>query len=195
MTTGLLEKRCSACRISKEIGAFGMLSSAKDGRTYACLDCCRAKTRKWRAANRNRDREVKKAWADKNKDKLRLKGQRYYAENREKHKISTDNWAKRNAPKVAARFAQRRAQKRNATPHWLTAIQRAQIHEFYEVAAAITMQTGVKHHVDHIVPLQGRGFSGLHVPWNLRVIPAHENHVKLNNPPTELAGLFWGDQA
>lgn len=68
----------------------------------------------------------------------------------------------------------------NATPFWLTSIQKAQIQEFYDIAVAKTMQTGVAHQVDHIHPLQGKAVCGLHVPWNLQVITASENAGKSN---------------
>jgi len=52
----------------------------------------------------------------------------------------------------------------------------------YILANQITKTTGILHEVDHIVPLHGKFVSGLHVPWNLRIITKTENARKNNRP-------------
>lgn len=89
-----------------------------------------------------------------------------------------------NLPKVLAKNAKRRARELQATPSWLSKQHLGEIETIYEEAARLTRETGVLHHVDHIIPLKGKGVSGLHVPWNLRAIPAVEN-LKKNNKYSE----------
>lgn len=79
----------------------------------------------------------------------------------------------------------------SATPEWLSAIQLAQLQEFYDVAEVRRMQTGDDYHVDHIFPLDGKVFCGLHVPWNLQIISAFDNLSKRNRVPKEYAHMFW----
>lgn len=74
----------------------------------------------------------------------------------------------------------RQAQKLNATPRWLSDEQLAEINALYARSSQMTRETGVVHHVDHIVPLRGKTVCGLHVPWNLQVITAAENLQKSN---------------
>jgi len=74
----------------------------------------------------------------------------------------------------------RRARKIQRTPPWLSKEHHDSMLEMYELSRKITKDTGVKHDVDHIIPLNGKNVSGLHVPWNLQIIPAHENRKKSN---------------
>ena len=69
---------------------------------------------------------------------------------------------------------------RQAKPKWLTEEHKFMLDEIYELRDLRSSLTGVTHHVDHIVPLRGENCCGLHVPWNLQVIPATENLSKSN---------------
>jgi hypothetical protein len=59
------------------------------------------------------------------------------------------------------------------------------IRAIYASAKRLTQETGVPHHVDHIIPLQGALVSGLHVHTNLQVLPAVDNIKKLNRYEVE----------
>ena len=51
---------------------------------------------------------------------------------------------------------------------------------FYREARLLTKETGKRHEVDHIIPLQGKDVCGLHVPWNLQILVGKENTSKHN---------------
>ena len=63
------------------------------------------------------------------------------------------------------------------TPPWADM---KEIRKVYVDCAKLTLATGNEHHVDHVVPIKGRNVSGLHVPWNLQVLPGAENRKKSN---------------
>ena len=109
-------------------------------------------------------------------NRIRYQDPKYKAKKSQQGK----EWFKNNSGIAKAKRARRRASMSNSTPNWLTDIQKAQIAEFYEIATALETQTGIKHHVDHIVPLKANGISGLHVPWNLQILTANENLSKGN---------------
>jgi 5-methylcytosine-specific restriction endonuclease McrA len=78
------------------------------------------------------------------------------------------------------RDAKRRASKMQRTPRWIKDVFVDEIKVIYRRAKLIKKFTGETWHVDHIVPLKGKKVSGLHVPWNLQLLPASENLAKSN---------------
>ena len=74
----------------------------------------------------------------------------------------------------------REANKNLRTPKWLTTEQLKEIEDFYLMAAQLETVFPWKQNVDHIVPLQGKTVSGLHVPWNLQILSAKANMEKGN---------------
>lgn len=69
----------------------------------------------------------------------------------------------------------RRLAEKRATPSWADL---DKIKAICDAAAELQAVTGVKYHVDHIVPLRGKTVCGLHCEANLQVLPALDNLVK-----------------
>jgi hypothetical protein len=105
---------------------------------------------------------------------------RWISKNSERFKEKAKLWVQKNQHKINANQQRRRARKLRATPSWLTVSDCRKIEATYLYSKVRTNITGVPHHVDHIVPLRGESVCGLHVPWNLQVIPASENLQKSN---------------
>jgi hypothetical protein len=105
----------------------------------------------------------------------RVKSAVWREKNPEKASENSRNWCKAYPWKNSAKSNKYRATKLCATPKW---VDKVAILKIYESAAAKTDESGYPFHVDHIVPLNGKLVCGLHVPWNLRVIPATENMKK-----------------
>lgn len=109
----------------------------------------------------------------------RIKDAEYRRKNREKYNKKRNAWRRENKHKKNALNANYRIRKRKAS-FTLTDKQKEELHYFYWLAQDLRATTGEKYEVDHILPLQGDTVCGLHVPWNLQVIPAYINRYKSN---------------
>lgn len=120
-------------------------------------------------------------WQKANVDKKKASNAKYRSKNLEKHSAYNREWFSNNKSKACEYAMRRYTSIKNRMPKWLTENDKWMIEQAYEVAVLRSNLTGIKWHVDHIVPLHGRNVSGLHVPSNLQVIPAVANCKKGNN--------------
>lgn len=182
MTTSI--KTCFKCHQAKPLTEFYRHSAMADGHLNKCKDCARSDVARHRAENLERIREY-----DRSRGMLphRVAAREAYSTTDAARKSRSKSGAKYRANNKEARRVikavcenSRRIGKISRTPPWLNDHDKMLIKARYSEARWMTIHSGIKHHVDHIVPLLGKSVCGLHVPWNLRVIPARENTSKGN---------------
>jgi len=103
-----------------------------------------------------------------------------YYKHREKVLAYKKVYRQANKGKITALNAARKKIIKQRTPKWLTDFDKLKIKCIYSVAAMLTRENNEPWHVDHIIPLQGKLVSGLHVPSNLQPMRGVENVGKKN---------------
>lgn len=172
--------------------------SNRDAKDRKCLQCelifvrkrahrpdIKAKFLAWSRANKEKRRAASKRSKAKFPERTRERMREWYSRNREYVAARRAEWSAANKPKIYASNAARRALEMLATPPWAGQYQE-EFEAIYAERLRLDKETGLKHHVDHIYPLKGKDSCGLHVPWNLRIIPARENIQKRNHPPVNI---------
>lgn len=139
--------------------------SNRSVKTRICMEC---------------DRLDKKLLRETKTEEVKAKKRQAYANHRQKALDQKRTYRQNNKGKIIALVTQRKERVRQRTPKWLTEDDFWLIKETYELAALRTKLFGFSWHVDHVIPLQGKTVTGLHVPTNLQVIPGKENISKKN---------------
>jgi hypothetical protein len=110
----------------------------------------------------------------------KLKKQASYQRNKEHILAQKRIYRQANKGKINALVSARKQYIKQRTPKWIDSEELGLIKEVYDLATKRTEMTGFAWHVDHIIPLQGKTVSGLHVMANLQVIPGIDNIRKKN---------------
>lgn len=171
-------KRCGTCKQGLPHSEFHKRVRSDDGLAFTCKKCVNTNSAKWREANPGaHDR-----WYFENKEHKLAYATQWRSENVEMRKVANARWAKANPHKVNALIAKRTAAKFRATVSWSS---QDAIEAIYAEALRLSRETGIRHDVDHIVPLQGKTVSGLHWEGNLQILTKTENLSKSNR--------YWPD--
>ena len=160
-----MKKFCPGCKETKHTFEFYKHAGHKDGLKSNCKECDKSR--------------VKNNYYKNIVDILNYK-KIFYRSNKQAVKEKQCRYQKENLDKFAAYSMKRKAAKLKASPSWLSKEHEDQIQEIYSIAKDLQWLSEEKLEVDHIEPLQGKNISGLHVPWNLQILPKSMNCSKGN---------------
>lgn len=171
-------KVCTGCGTLKPISEYHTQSSERSGKRPKCKVCSNSSPRKNPYDNKKYYLR-KKEWENLNKDKVKgYRDARLVDPIKREAKLKkVKDYKRLHTDLVNADTAKRRATKLEATPIFADDIK---IKALYKQASDLTKSTGVKYHVDHIVPLRSTLVCGLHWEGNLQIITAEENMKKGN---------------
>lgn len=204
-------KICPGCETLLDFCLFGRDRNKTDGFTSCCRDCLskarrkrhlanpeikNSQSRNYYAKNREQHCALTKRWYSKNKESHNAKSKLRYLErkdtvlarhktwrilNKERNRFLINRWFSNNPGARASISAKRRASLLQRTPAWLSQSEFRDIRLLYCSARRLSKLTGIAFEVDHILPLQGKYVSGLHVFSNLQIMIASHNRIKFNN--------------
>jgi hypothetical protein len=175
-----MEKFCTKCKQTKDVSLFYKNSCTKDGKSYWCKVCANGYIKHYYKTTSFRQYVL-----DKSKQRQKEKAKEvseYKKQWRQKNIIRLLDYDKQRYLKskhvYIERVAKRKAKKLQATPKWADVnLMRA----YYAMSKLLDkLNPFVKHHVDHIVPLQNKFVCGLHTHTNLQILTAKQNMEKSN---------------
>jgi hypothetical protein len=164
-------KTCSTCGLEKLLSEYSPRKGRPLGVHYSCKVCL--------ALRAKEARKTKKLSPDQ-RESARLRAELWRKQNPLRNRQMKSSWRSRNLHIKNANSARRRSSKLKATPAWLSEEMQMEIQSFYWLTQDLKSITGEEYHVDHVIPLINPNICGLHVPWNLQVLPADLNLQKGN---------------
>lgn len=169
-----MDKVCKDCKVTKPLSEYYKSKSYKDGFLARCKPCHIYVSNK----------SAKRRYQD-NLEQRKEYNRKYYEVNshlyQESNKERAAKWYQDNRERGIQNARQREGLQKSATPRWLTESNLLEIKYIYQHAKDCQAISGEVYEVDHIIPIRGKDICGLHVPWNLQVLPMDLNRKKSNN--------------
>ena len=184
------EKECRECSIVKPIREFYKEKSSKDGYRNHCGKCSSSKRRDYVNQNRDVVNTQKRAHYNQNKEEILSKRREEYKKDPEPRRRSSRESGRRHKVAKVIRAVIRRNRIRRTQPKW-TLKHAVEIKSIHKERSDLDKKTGLKHHVDHIIPLTSRIVCGLDVPWNLQILTSSENTSKSNKFDGTYENMEW----
>jgi 5-methylcytosine-specific restriction endonuclease McrA len=181
-----MTKNCNICKKTKFLSDFYKRSNTASGIGPYCKPCNSKRASIWNKNNPKKACINSMKWSKANVERVKQNRDKWLEENKEyckvAYKITREIWIDNNRDKVRAKDAKRHAAELQRTPNWLTEQHFKDIQEFYTMAKELQWLNDPSDplEVDHVIPLQGKNVSGLHVPWNLQILPKSLNMKKGN---------------
>ena len=152
-------KRCCTCKIEQEEDNFHKNKSS-------CKTC--------RKLERKKSYENRKAV---DYQGLLEYNRQWALDNPEKNREHKKRWNQLNVDKCRVICNKRYSYAKQSRPEWAN---KFFIEEAYELAQRRSKLFGTQWEVDHIIPIKGKDVCGLHVEYNLQVLPRSINASKQN---------------
>ena len=185
-------KSCIYCNQQKALEDMVKHRGYKGGYASWCKACHSERNKKYYQDNRLREDSKKKEWIENNREKVRQYNKNYKARYTEQFRDGVRKWKQENPWAKTVWNHKRRTTKLNAWAKWDSELTELVTQEAAHLAKLRELKTGIKWHVDHVIPLIGKNVCGLHVWNNLAVIPAHVNVRKSNKLLSNTADLLHG---
>jgi len=177
---GFKGKSCVVTEEPQDISNFYKAPRNKGGLWHTCKACDKARYKDYYQQNRENVIQKTSEYNKKNPEVNRAAVKKHYHNNKDYYLHKVKIWREINPHKSVMYASKRRAAIKSATPDWLTEAHKREIDNIFWMATDLRSVSGEDYHVDHIVPLQGKNVCGLHVPWNLQLLPSDLNFSKGN---------------
>lgn len=168
---------CNVCKEDLPKEAYHKCKSFPLGITYTCKVCAKKKSIQWNKENKERKAKHMKIYYENTyREKLGCTPI-------EELRVMTEEELKLSRKASILKYGRKRKKVQRKTMH-LSQFDDEFIDLFFsevaELAVSREKTTGVKWHLDHVIPMFGKTVSGLHIPENLQLITEKENLCKSN---------------